>query len=83
MNNITWLLINYISNIKVKCRFTLINKTNITIYRFIISEKGSFEKTSTLTLTNVRTEDSGQYMCVALNPAGKVEANFTLQVFIK
>ena len=39
-----------------------------------------FEKTSTLTLTNVRTEDSGQYMCVALNPAGKVEANFTLQV---
>ena len=50
------------------------------IFRFIISERGMFEKTSTLTLTNVRTEDSGQYMCVALNPAGKVEANFTLQV---
>ena len=49
-------------------------------FRFIIREKGLFEKTSTLTLTNVGTEDSGQYMCVALNPAGKVEANFTLQV---
>ena len=31
-------------------------------------------------LTNVKTDDSGQYKCVAANPAGKVEANFTLQV---
>ena len=56
---------------------------SISKYRFILTDNGSFEKTSTLTITNVRTEDSGQYMCVALNPAGKVEANFTLQVSTK
>jgi hypothetical protein len=50
------------------------------VQRFIIFENGGLEKTSQLVLTNAREEDSGNYMCVAENQAGKVEANFTLQV---
>ena len=48
--------------------------------RYLIRETGSYEKMSTLTITKVRTEDSGQYTCVSQNYAGRVEANFTLQV---
>ena len=47
---------------------------------FLIFEDGGFEKTSSLILTNARAEDSGPFMCVSQNQAGKVEANFTLQV---
>ena len=47
---------------------------------FLVFDRGGFEKTSTLVLTNVQAEDSGQYMCVTENQAGKAEANFTLQV---
>ena len=31
-------------------------------------------------MTNARAEDSGPFMCVSHNQAGRVEANFTLQV---
>ena len=55
--------------------------SNRGLQRFLIFENGTFEGQSSLVLTNVRTDDSGQYKCVAANPAGKVEANFTLQVF--
>ncbi len=48
--------------------------------QFIIYENGTFERTSWLILTNVRAEDSGPFMCVSQNQAGRVEANFTLQV---
>ena len=48
--------------------------------KFVIFERGGFEKTSSLILTNVRAEDSGPFMCVSNNQAGRVEANFTLQV---
>ena len=48
--------------------------------RFVIHERGGFEKTSSLILTNARAEDSGPFMCVSQNQAGRVEANFTLQV---
>ena len=54
--------------------------SNRGLQRFLIFENGTFEGQSTLILTNVKTDDSGQYKCVASNPAGKVEANFTLQV---
>ena len=46
----------------------------------MIQETGGFEKTSTLVLTQARPEDSGPFMCVSQNQAGRVEANFTLQV---
>ena len=48
--------------------------------KFVIFERGGFEKTSSLILTNARAEDSGPFMCVSNNQAGRVEANFTLQV---
>ena len=48
--------------------------------QFVIQETGGFEKTSTLVLTQARPEDSGPFMCVSQNQAGRVEANFTLQV---
>ena len=48
--------------------------------QFIIHETGDFEKSSTLVLTQARPEDSGPFMCVSQNQAGRVEANFTLQV---
>ena len=54
--------------------------SNRGLQRFLIFENGTFEGQSSLVLTNVKTDDSGQYKCVASNPAGKVEANFTLQV---
>ena len=50
--------------------------------KFVIFERGGFEKTSSLILTNVRAEDSGPFMCVSNNQAGRVEANFTLQVIL-
>ena len=53
---------------------------NAGLQRFVIYESGSFEKTSSLILTNARAEDSGPFMCVSQNQAGRVEANFTLQV---
>lgn len=54
--------------------------TNRGQQKYIITEVGSYEKMSTLTITNVRTDDSGQFTCVSQNQAGKAEANFTLQV---
>ena len=53
---------------------------NAGLQRFVIYETGAFEKTSSLILTNARAEDSGPFMCVSQNQAGRVEANFTLQV---
>ena len=56
--------------------------------RFLIHEfyssrsGGGSERTSVLTVTNVRAEDSGNYVCVSQNRAGRAEANFTLQVKI-
>lgn len=46
-------------------------------------DSGGYERTSTLLLTNVREVDSGQFMCVTENQAGRAEANFTLQVRAK
>ena len=37
--------------------------------KFVIFERGGFEKTSSLILTNARAEDSGPFMCVSNNQA--------------
>ena len=39
-------------------------------------------ESGTLTITRVKAEDSGHYTCITSNYAGKVEANFTLQVYL-
>ena len=51
--------------------------------RILIYEEGSFRKRSTLVLTNAQETDSSNFFCVAENPAGSVEANFTLHVSLR
>lgn len=50
------------------------------IRKFVIYETGSYEMNSKLVVTHSADSDSGQYMCVAENKAGRTEANFTLKV---
>lgn len=50
------------------------------IRKFVIYETGTFEMNSQLIVTHSADSDSGQYMCVAENKAGRTEANFTLKV---
>uniref|UniRef100_A0A0A9WHB9 Leucine-rich repeat-containing protein 4 n=1 Tax=Lygus hesperus TaxID=30085 RepID=A0A0A9WHB9_LYGHE len=59
----------------------LINNSIINSYqRVYIVETGTFEKRSTLTITNAQETDSGEFYCIAENRAGNAEANFTLHV---
>ncbi|KAJ8672692.1 hypothetical protein QAD02_003952 [Eretmocerus hayati] len=63
---------------------TYANDSVISPYqRILISEEGSFKKRSTLVLTNAQESDSSVFYCVAENPAGSVEANFTLHVSLR
>jgi kekkon-1 len=48
-----------------------------------IYEKGNFEKTSRLVLTNAQETDSSEFYCVAENRAGNAERNFTLHVTLR
>ena len=48
--------------------------------KYVIVERGTYEKTSTLTIINVKSDDSGHYKCITRNQAGAEEGNFTLQV---
>lgn len=50
------------------------------VRKFVIYESGTFEMNSELVVTHSADSDSGQYMCVAENKAGRTEANFTLKV---
>ena len=51
--------------------------------KILIFEEGQFRKRSTLILTNAQEADSSEFYCVAENPAGSVEANFTLHVSLR
>lgn len=51
--------------------------------RVYIFEYGVSEKRSTLVLTNAQETDSSEFYCVAENPAGTTEANFTLHVSLR
>ena len=69
----------------VEGRRELLNNTLVEAggrQKYVVVESGSYEKTSTLTITRVKAEDSGHYTCITSNYAGKVEANFTLQVYL-
>ncbi|BES94321.1 unnamed protein product [Nesidiocoris tenuis] len=59
----------------------LINNSIINSYqRVTVSDVGTFEKRSTLTVTNAQESDSGDFYCIAENRAGNAEANYTLHV---
>lgn len=51
--------------------------------KILIYEEGQFRKRSTLILTNAQETDSSEFLCIAENQAGKVEANFTLHVSLR
>ncbi|XP_011645730.1 leucine-rich repeat-containing protein 24 [Pogonomyrmex barbatus] len=51
--------------------------------KILIFEEGQYRKRSTLILTNAQEADSSEFYCVAENPAGCVEANFTLHVSLR
>lgn len=62
----------------------LLNNTAFSAYqRVYIFEEGTFEKTSSLVLTNALETDSSEFYCVAENRAGMAEANFTLHVSLR
>ncbi|XP_058806263.1 leucine-rich repeat-containing protein 24-like [Phymastichus coffea] len=51
--------------------------------KILIYEEGFFRKRNTLVLTNAQETDTSMFFCVAENPAGSVEANFTLHVSLR
>ncbi|RZC32455.1 LRR 8, and/or I-set domain containing protein [Asbolus verrucosus] len=46
-------------------------------------EEGTIEKRSELFIYNANTEDNGTFICNAENPAGLVQANFTIRIIVK
>lgn len=46
----------------------------------LILEEGKYEKTSQLIISPAREVDSGDFVCVAANPAGMARVNLTLRV---
>ncbi|XP_054708605.1 leucine-rich repeat-containing protein 4C-like [Uloborus diversus] len=50
---------------------------------YLIREVGTTHKVNSLTIFNVMLKDSGRYLCVASNSAGRISANITLNVIPK
>ena len=59
---------------------SLINRGQQSFLIFQTHDGKADETSSQLVLTRVRVEDSGEFSCVAENPAGEIQANFSLQV---
>lgn len=51
------------------------------LYYFV--EEGVEEKRSELFIFNANPEDNGTFICVAENPAGKAQSNYTIRIIIK
>jgi hypothetical protein len=51
------------------------------LYYFV--EEGAEEKRSELFIFNANTDDNGTFVCVAENPAGKAQSNYTIRIIIK
>jgi hypothetical protein len=51
------------------------------LYYFL--EEGAEEKRSELFIFNANTEDNGTFICVAENPAGKAQSNYTIRIVVK
>ncbi|KAF8784351.1 uncharacterized protein LOC129959443 [Argiope bruennichi] len=50
---------------------------------YLIREVGTTLKVNSLTIFNVMLKDSGRYLCVASNPAGRISSNITLNIVSK
>ncbi|PNF43063.1 hypothetical protein B7P43_G02716 [Cryptotermes secundus] len=51
------------------------------LYYFL--EEGAEEKRSELFIFNANTEDNGTFICVAENPAGRAQSNYTIRIVVK
>jgi hypothetical protein len=51
------------------------------LYYFV--EEGAEEKRSELFIFNANTDDNGTFICVAENPAGKAQSNYTIRIVVK
>lgn len=51
------------------------------LYYFV--EEGGSEKKSELFIFNTNIDDNGTFICVAENPAGKSQSNFTIRIVLK
>ncbi|PSN41397.1 hypothetical protein C0J52_25740 [Blattella germanica] len=51
------------------------------LYYFV--EEGVEEKRSELFIFNANTDDNGTFICVAENPAGKAQSNYTIRIVVK
>ncbi|XP_014259547.1 leucine-rich repeat-containing protein 4 [Cimex lectularius] len=59
----------------------LVNNSAFSSYQRVhIIENGTFDKKSTLIVTNAQEADSGDFYCIAENRAGNAEANYTVHV---
>lgn len=51
------------------------------LYYFV--EEGGLEKKSELFIFNTNVDDNGTFVCIAENPAGKSQSNFTIRIVLK
>ncbi|KAF4528004.1 hypothetical protein B566_EDAN002187 [Ephemera danica] len=51
------------------------------LYYFV--EEGTLEKKSELFIFNTNTEDNGTFVCVAENPAGRAQSNYTIRIIVR
>ncbi|XP_054263688.1 leucine-rich repeat-containing protein 24-like [Macrosteles quadrilineatus] len=51
------------------------------LYYFV--EEGGIEKKSELFIFNTNIDDNGTFVCIAENPAGKSQSNFTIRIVLK
>ncbi|KAG8324597.1 leucine-rich repeat-containing protein 24 [Homalodisca vitripennis] len=51
------------------------------LYYFV--EEGGLEKKSELFIFNTNIDDNGTFVCIAENPAGKSQSNFTIRIVLK
>lgn len=53
------------------------------LHFYYFLEEGGEEKKSELFIYNTNTEDNGTFICLAENPAGRAQSNFTIRILVK
>jgi Immunoglobulin I-set domain/Leucine rich repeat len=53
------------------------------VHLYYYIEEGTIDKKSELFIFNTNTEDNGTFVCVAENPAGKSQSNYTIRIIVR
>ncbi|XP_059471217.1 leucine-rich repeat transmembrane neuronal protein 1-like [Neocloeon triangulifer] len=53
------------------------------VHLYYYIEEGAVDKKSELFIFNTNTDDNGTFICVAENPAGKSQSNFTIRIIVR